>query len=187
MKQIDTAGFDGRVATWRLDEVQAGIKEFDEGRSAPHHKVTVWLRSWDTKRERKPRPGDCRLVAATDRLEVSRGLPWPEEMALGVLKRLRRSQRQHESARFMNPETPRANIDDARPKYDFSRGKRGVHHEAYRAGTNVVFVEPDQVDAFPNSASVNRALRLLVKLSRSKAVTAGKAASLSWQPLSASR
>jgi hypothetical protein len=74
----------------------------------------------------------------------------------------------------MNPESPRANTDEMRPEYDFSHGKRGVHHEAYRAGTNVVFLEPDLVDAFPDSASVNQALRLLVRLSRSKAVTPRK-------------
>lgn len=79
----------------------------------------------------------------------------------------------------MNPETPRANTDNLRPEYDFSRGKRGVHHEAYRAGTNVVFLEPDLVDAFPDSASVNQALRLLVRLSHSKVATAGKPAKAS--------
>jgi len=57
-----------------------------------------------------------------------------------------------------------------RPEYDFSSGVRGKHVEAYRAGTNVVFLEPDLVEAFPDSASVNQALRLLVKLSRSKAL-----------------
>lgn len=61
-----------------------------------------------------------------------------------------------------------------RPEYDFSQGVRGVHHEAYRAGTNVVFLEPDLVEAFPDSASVNQALRLLVRLSRSKALTKGR-------------
>jgi hypothetical protein len=58
-----------------------------------------------------------------------------------------------------------------RAEYDFSAGVRGVHHEAYRAGTNVVFLEADLVEAFPDSASVNQALRLLVKLSRSEALT----------------
>lgn len=57
-----------------------------------------------------------------------------------------------------------------RPEYDFSGGVRGKHHGAYKAGTNVVFLEPDLVEAFPDSASVNHALRLLVKLSRSKAL-----------------
>lgn len=61
-----------------------------------------------------------------------------------------------------------------RPEYDFSQGVRGVHHEAYRAGTNVVFLEPDLVEAFPDSASVNQALRLLVRLSHSKALTKGR-------------
>ena len=70
----------------------------------------------------------------------------------------------------MNPQTRKAN-DDLRSEYDFSHGMRGVHHEAYRAGTNVVFLEPDLVEAFPDSASVNQALRLLVRLSRSKALT----------------
>ena len=59
-----------------------------------------------------------------------------------------------------------------RPDYDFSAGVRGKHHEACRAGTNVVLLEPDLVEAFPDSASVNQALRLLVRLSRSKALTA---------------
>ena len=39
--------------TWQLDEIQAGIKELDEGRGVSHDKVTAWLRSWGTKRERK--------------------------------------------------------------------------------------------------------------------------------------
>ena len=61
-----------------------------------------------------------------------------------------------------------------RPEYDFSSGVRGKHFEAYRAGTNVVFLEPDLVEAFPDSASVNQALRLLVKLSRSKALSSSR-------------
>ena len=71
----------------------------------------------------------------------------------------------------MNPETPSSDVGDMRPEYDFSRARRGVHHEAYRAGTNVVFLEPDLLEAFPDSASVNQALRLLVRLSQSKALT----------------
>lgn len=33
--------------------------------------------------------------------------------------------------------------DDIRPEYDFSKGIRGKHYEAYRKGTNVVFLDPD--------------------------------------------
>lgn len=71
----------------------------------------------------------------------------------------------------MKSQTRQAEADDMRPEYDFSSGVRGQHHEAYRAGTNVVFLDSDLVEAFPDSASVNQALRLLVKLSRSKALS----------------
>jgi len=62
-----------------------------------------------------------------------------------------------------------------RAEYDFSNGVRGRHFEAYRAGTNVVFLEPDLVAAFPDSASVNHALRLLIRLAQTKGLTGGRA------------
>jgi hypothetical protein len=54
--------------------------------------------------------------------------------------------------------------DDLRPEYDLSRLKGGVRRKYYDravAGTNLVLIEPDLVDLFPDSASVNRALRIL--------------------------
>jgi predicted transcriptional regulator len=39
--------------SWQLDEIQAGIKQLDEGRGLPHRDVADWLRSWGRKRERK--------------------------------------------------------------------------------------------------------------------------------------
>jgi hypothetical protein len=59
--------------------------------------------------------------------------------------------------------------DEMRPEYDFSGGVRGKHHLAYGAGTNVVFLEPDVARVFTDSASVNRALRLLLDLAREQA------------------
>jgi hypothetical protein len=56
--------------------------------------------------------------------------------------------------------------DTMRPEYDFSHGVRGKYYEAYRAGTNVVLLDPDVAEAFTDSASVNRALRLLLQLAR---------------------
>jgi hypothetical protein len=55
---------------------------------------------------------------------------------------------------------------EMRPEYDFSHAVRGKHHAAYRAGTNVVLLDADVAEAFPDSASVNRALRLLIDLAR---------------------
>ena len=68
--------------------------------------------------------------------------------------------------------TRRSDPDEMRPEYDFSAAKavRGRHFRAYQAGTNVVLLEPDLIKAFPDSASVNHALRLLVRLSKSKAL-----------------
>ena len=75
----------------------------------------------------------------------------------------------------MNPQAPvNSNDDEMRPEYDFSEGVRGKHHQAYRAGTNVVFLEADLAAVFPDSASVNQALRLLVKLAQTKGLVGGR-------------
>ena len=60
----------------------------------------------------------------------------------------------------------RRKVDELRPEYDFSAGVRGKHHVAYRAGTNVVFLDADVAKAFPDSSSVNRALRLLLEIAK---------------------
>ena len=57
---------------------------------------------------------------------------------------------------------------DMLPEYDFSGAVRGKYYERYRRGSNVVLLDPDVSDAFPNAASVNEALRLLVSLARKK-------------------
>ncbi len=61
--------------------------------------------------------------------------------------------------------------DDLRPEYDFSGGVRGKHYQAYRKGTNVVFLDPDVARVFKDSESVNQALRLLLKLAKEQAAT----------------
>jgi hypothetical protein len=66
----------------------------------------------------------------------------------------------------MNQHVHQNDDDEIRAEYDFSHGVRGKHYEAYRAGTNVVFLDPDVAKAFADSASVNQALRLLLQLAR---------------------
>ena len=66
----------------------------------------------------------------------------------------------------MRQETDHEKTDELRPEYDFSNGVRGRHHEAYRKGTNVVFLEPDVARVFKDSEAVNRALRSLLDLAR---------------------
>jgi hypothetical protein len=56
--------------------------------------------------------------------------------------------------------------DELRPEYDYSKGVRGKHHKAYQAGTNVVLLDADVAKAFPDSSSVNRALRMLLDIAK---------------------
>ena len=51
--------------------------------------------------------------------------------------------------------------DTMRPEYDFSGAVRGVTAARYAQGANVVVIDPDILDVFPNGASVNEALRAL--------------------------
>ena len=55
------------------------------------------------------------------------------------------------------------------PEYDFSNAVRGKYYERYRQGTNVVLLDPDVADVFPNATAVNDALRALVALADAKA------------------
>ncbi len=51
-------------------------------------------------------------------------------------------------------------------EYDFSKGIRGKYVQRYAAGSNVVVISPDVAELFPDSESVNEALRMLVKIAR---------------------
>jgi len=60
---------------------------------------------------------------------------------------------------------PKKLIDELRPEYDLSKLKGGVRGKYYKqavAGTNLVLIEPDLTKAFPDTDSVNRALRTLL-------------------------
>lgn len=56
--------------------------------------------------------------------------------------------------------------DTMRPEYDFSRAVRGVTSARYAQGANVVVIDPDILDVFPTSESVNEALRALAPVLR---------------------
>jgi hypothetical protein len=66
----------------------------------------------------------------------------------------------------MNQKTGPEEDQDIQPEYDFAHSVRGTHHEAYRAGNNVVFLDPDLAQVFKDSDSVNRILRLLLNLAK---------------------
>jgi len=54
-----------------------------------------------------------------------------------------------------------------RPEYDFASmkgGVRGKYVTQYRAGTNIVLLDPELAEAFPTDAAVNHALRAVLKM-----------------------
>ena len=53
-------------------------------------------------------------------------------------------------------------------EYDFSNGVRGKYAKRYAEGTNVVILSPDAAEIFPDSESVNEALRVSVKVARQR-------------------
>ena len=52
--------------------------------------------------------------------------------------------------------------DEVLKEYDFRGGVRAKYSKHYAAGNNIVVIEPDLAQIFPDSLSVNRALRQLV-------------------------
>ena len=59
--------------------------------------------------------------------------------------------------------------DELRPEYDLREllqgGVRGKYVDRFRAGTNLVLLDPDVAKAFPDEAAVNEALRMVIRLS----------------------
>ena len=60
--------------------------------------------------------------------------------------------------------------DDLRPEYDLREllkdGVQGKYADRFKEGTNLVLLDSDVADAFPNDEAVNEALRLVIKLTK---------------------
>ena len=56
--------------------------------------------------------------------------------------------------------------DGMRKEYDLTGGVRGKYARRFARHANVVVLSPDVSEAFPDSKSVNDALRLLMRLAR---------------------
>jgi hypothetical protein len=58
--------------------------------------------------------------------------------------------------------------DELRPEYDLREllkgGVRGKYVTRYRAGANLMLLDPAVAKAFPHAAAVNEALRLVIQL-----------------------
>ena len=53
---------------------------------------------------------------------------------------------------------------EMRKEYDFSNVRPNKYAKKYTEGTNIVIIEPDLIKFFPDSESVNSALRALVSI-----------------------
>lgn len=63
----------------------------------------------------------------------------------------------------------RKSANDMRPEYDFASmkgGVRGKYVTRYRAGTNLVLLDPEVAEAFPTDAAVNQALRAVLNMTK---------------------
>jgi hypothetical protein len=62
-----------------------------------------------------------------------------------------------------------AKHEEMRKEYkrdDLGKGIRGKYFQEYKKGTNLVLLSPDVAAAFPDDASVNDALRSLLRVAR---------------------
>jgi hypothetical protein len=63
----------------------------------------------------------------------------------------------------------RRKTDELRREYDFASmrgGVRGKYSKRFKAGTNLVLLEPEVAKAFPTAAAVNEALRAVLQATR---------------------
>lgn len=56
------------------------------------------------------------------------------------------------------------NDPDLLEEYDFSKGVRGKYAKRHAEGTNLVLIDPDVAEFFPDHDSVNDTLRSLIKV-----------------------
>lgn len=76
----------------------------------------------------------------------------------------------------MKKASAKKNNDNLRPEYDLSQlkgGVRGKYYQEATAGTNLVLIDPELTNVFPDSESVNRALHLLADAAESAASSKG--------------
>ena len=64
--------------------------------------------------------------------------------------------------------------DEIRPEYDLRGGVRGKYAARYAEGSNVVLLDPDVAEVFPDSKSVNEILRALLKIMKRRRASGGQ-------------
>ncbi len=63
----------------------------------------------------------------------------------------------------MSNDSEKIDGDEMRAEYDFSKAVKGKYAKRFAEGTNLVVLQPDVAKEFPDSQSVNEALRSFLK------------------------
>jgi hypothetical protein len=64
----------------------------------------------------------------------------------------------------MKKTTAKPKVAEMRPEYDFRGGVRGKYAKRFASESNVILLDPDVAEVFPDAATVNAVLRVLAKL-----------------------
>ena len=64
----------------------------------------------------------------------------------------------------MKKATSKKRVPEMLPEYDFSKGVRGKYAKRYAKTTKVVMLDSDVAAVFPDTESVNEALRVIAKI-----------------------
>ncbi|NQU06432.1 MAG: hypothetical protein HQ568_10095 [Calditrichaeota bacterium] len=57
-------------------------------------------------------------------------------------------------------------VDEILPEYDFSGGVRGKYADRVRRGTNLVLLDPDVVQLYPDTETINKVLRTVADVAK---------------------
>jgi len=63
---------------------------------------------------------------------------------------------------------PKSSDPDMRDEYDFSNAVRSKYAKRFAKGTNIIVLEPEIAEVFPDAKAVNDALRPLAKIVRKR-------------------
>ncbi len=69
----------------------------------------------------------------------------------------------------MNQKLNKGTDSDMLDEYDFTSGVRGKYVDRFAKGGKVIVIDPDVAQIFPDSESVNQALRALAEIIRNQA------------------
>ena len=90
----------------------------------------------------------------------------PKTRLISAREATRRERDSMQKGKSRQATTKENDQDTMRPEYDFSGAVRGITAARYSKGANVVVVDPEVLDVFPDGAAVNEALRALAPVLR---------------------